>query len=107
MHLLHGAGAHTATARDHWVEHLRVADLSCGTYSLAAGETDPQQPHTEDEIYLCTTGRATLWTPDATVEMTPGTVAFVPAGEEHRFIEIVEDFTAVVVFAPAEGARAT
>jgi quercetin dioxygenase-like cupin family protein len=34
-------------------------------------------------------------------------VAFVPAGEEHRFIEIAEGFTAVVVFAPAEGSRAS
>jgi quercetin dioxygenase-like cupin family protein len=55
----------------------------------------------------CTAGGATLWTPDASVEMSPGTVAFVPAGEEHRFIEIAEDFAAVVVFAPAEGSRAT
>jgi mannose-6-phosphate isomerase-like protein (cupin superfamily) len=107
MDVLHGAGTHIATAGDHWAEHLRVDDLSCGTYSLAAGATDPQEPHTEDEIYICTTGRATLWTPDATAEMTPGVVTFVPAREEHRFIDIVEDFTALVVFAPPEGSRAT
>ena len=107
MHVLSGAGAHAPTPDAHWVEHLRVDDLSCGTYSLAAGGTDPQQPHTEDEIYICTTGRATLWTSDASAEMTPGTVAFVPAGETHRFIEIAEDFAAVVVFAPAEGSRTT
>jgi hypothetical protein len=35
--------------------------------------------------------------------MRPGAVAFVPAGEEHRFIDITEDFTVLVVFGPAEG----
>lgn len=103
MHLLSGAGAHTAIGTDHWVEHLRAEDLSCGTYSLPAGGTDPQEPHTEDELYICTTGHATLWTPGASAEITPGMVAFVPAREEHQFIEITEDFTAIVVFAPPEG----
>jgi quercetin dioxygenase-like cupin family protein len=107
MQLLEGAGRHTPTSTRHWVEHLRGPDLSVGTYSLPAGGTDPQQPHTEDEIYICTGGRATLWTPTGSVPMSPGSVAFVPAGEEHRFIDIEEDFTVIVVFAPAEGTRST
>lgn len=102
VHLLDGAGRPTPTTSQHWVEHLRVPHLSVGTYSLPAGGTDPQQPHTEDEIYVCTTGHATLWTPMASVPMRPGDVAFVPAGEEHRFIDITEDFTVLVVFGPAE-----
>jgi mannose-6-phosphate isomerase-like protein (cupin superfamily) len=106
MRLLADAGRHTAAAADHWVEHLRVADLSCGTYSLPAGGTDPQGPHGEDEVYVCTTGRATLWTPGASAEIRPGTVAFVPAGEEHRFLDVAEDFTVLVIFGPAEGSRA-
>jgi hypothetical protein len=35
---------------NHWIEHLRVADLSVGTYSVPRGGVDDQQPHTEDEI---------------------------------------------------------
>jgi hypothetical protein len=42
----------------HWEEHLEVPDLSCGTYSLPAGGSDPQSPHTEDELYILTRGRA-------------------------------------------------
>lgn len=103
MHLLDGAGHHTAADVAHWVEHLRVPQLSVGTYSLPAGGHDPQQPHTEDEIYICTGGQATLWTPTASAVLRPGTVAFVPAGEDHRFVDITEDFTVVVVFGPAEG----
>jgi quercetin dioxygenase-like cupin family protein len=104
VHLLNGAGRHNPTTSHHWVEHLRVPPLSVGTYSLAAGATDPQEPHTEDEIYVCTGGRATLWTPTGSAEMTPGSVAFVPLGEEHRFVDITEDFTVLVVFGPAEAA---
>jgi mannose-6-phosphate isomerase-like protein (cupin superfamily) len=36
----------------------------------------------------------------ATVEVTPGTALYVPAGEEHRFHDITEDLTVVVFFAP-------
>ena len=106
MEILAGAGTYVATTSSHWAEHLEVPDLSCGTYSLPAGGTDPQSPHTEDEIYVVTSGRATLWTPAGSAEMGPGDVAFVPAGEQHRFVDIVEDFAVVVVFGPAEHSRA-
>lgn len=106
MKILSGAGSYVADASSHWEEHLEVPYLSCGTYSLPAGSTDPQTPHTEDELYVVTRGRATLWTPGGTAEVGPGDVAFVPAGEEHRFVDIIEDFAAVVVFGPAEYSRA-
>jgi mannose-6-phosphate isomerase-like protein (cupin superfamily) len=44
----------------HWVEQLRVADLSVGSYSIPRGGRDDQEPHTEDEIYVVTAGRAVL-----------------------------------------------
>ncbi len=106
MQILAGAGSYVATTSTHWEEHVAVPDLSCGTYSLPAGGSDPQSPHTEDEIYFVTRGMATLWTPSGTAKVGPGAVAFVPAGEEHRFIDVVEDFAVVVVFGPAEHSRA-
>lgn len=106
MKILAGAGGYVAAGGSDWQEHLEVLDLSCGTYSLPAGGTDPQTPHTEDEIYVVTQGRATLWTPSQAVPLGPGDVAFVPAGEEHRFIDILEDFAVLVVFGPAENSRA-
>lgn len=106
MEILAGAGTYAATTSIDWREHLDVPDLSCGTYSIPAGGTDPQSPHTEDEIYVVMRGRATLWTPNASAELGPGDVAFVPAGEEHRFVDIVEDFAVLVVFGPAEYSRA-
>jgi mannose-6-phosphate isomerase-like protein (cupin superfamily) len=106
MEILAGAGTYVATTSSDWQEHLDVPDLSCGTYSLPAGGSDPQSPHTEDEIYVVTHGRATLWTAGGAVQLGPGDVAFVPAGEEHRFVDIVEDFAVLVVFGPAEYSRA-
>jgi mannose-6-phosphate isomerase-like protein (cupin superfamily) len=106
MKILTGAGSYVASTSSHWEEHLEVPDLSCGTYSLPAGGSDSQSPHTEDEIYLVTRGRATLWTRGGTAPVRAGDVAFVPAGEEHRFVDIVEDFAVVVVFGPAEYSRA-
>jgi mannose-6-phosphate isomerase-like protein (cupin superfamily) len=106
MKILAGAGTHVATTSSHWQEHLEVPDLSCGTYSLPAGGTDPQSPHTEDEIYVVTAGRATLWTPSGAAQVGPGDVAFVPAGEAHRFVDILEDLSVLVVFGPAEYSRA-
>jgi mannose-6-phosphate isomerase-like protein (cupin superfamily) len=102
---LSNAGIHTSTSSLHWVDHLSVPDLSCGTYSLAAGALDTQQPHTEDELYVCTGGHATLWTPTGTAPVAPGSVLFVPAGEEHSFVDIEEDLTVLVIFGPAEHSK--
>jgi len=88
------------------VEHLRVSDLSVGTYSIPVGGTDNQDPHTEDEIYLVTAGRAVLESGGDRIAVRPGSVIYVPAGEVHRFAEIAEDLAAIVVFAPAEYSRA-
>jgi mannose-6-phosphate isomerase-like protein (cupin superfamily) len=89
----------------HWTEHLRVPDLSVGTYSIPAGGTDGQTPHTEDEIYVVTAGRASLRAGADTVEVRAGSVIYVPAAEEHRFVEVTEDLAAIVIFAPAEYSR--
>lgn len=107
MRVLSEAGRPAVTAGGEvvWVENLRVADLSVGTYTIPAGTADPQDPHTEDELYVCTAGRATLWTPDGSCPVGPGTVVFVAAHEEHRFVDVEEDLTVLVVFGPAEYTR--
>lgn len=107
MELVEAAGRYAVEAEGApgWAEHLRVADLSLGTYSLPAGCVDDQEPHTEDEIYVVMCGRGRFATPTRTVDVAPGAVLFVRAGEIHRFSDIVEDLAALVVFAPAEGSR--
>lgn len=91
--------------KEPWLEFQRSADLSTGLYTLEAGEIDEQVPHTEDEIYVAMSGRARFKTSGTTVDVTAGTVLFVPANEEHRFVDVTETLRLVVVFGPAEGAN--
>ena len=83
----------------HYEEHLRTASLSVGTYSIPQGGIDDQAPHHEDEIYVVRSGLADLLTPSGKVSVGAGDVLFVPAEEEHRFVDIVEDLTVLVVVA--------
>jgi mannose-6-phosphate isomerase-like protein (cupin superfamily) len=108
VRVIAGAGAFTPPGDDgvHWVEQLRVPDLSVGTYSIPAGGADGQTPHTEDEIYVVTAGRATIESGGERAAVGAGSVIFVPALEVHRFTDITEDLALVVVFAPAEETRA-
>lgn len=109
MEIIEGAGAFRPPAsgdRTEWTEQFRVPDLSVGTYSIAAGGIDGQSPHTEDEIYVVTAGRATIEAGGQRAEVAPGDVLYVPAGEVHRFTDVTEDLALLVFFAPAEDTRA-
>jgi mannose-6-phosphate isomerase-like protein (cupin superfamily) len=109
MRVIAEAGTYTApdgAGPNHWIVHVSSDDLSLGTYSIPAGGLDDQTPHTEDEIYMVRSGRATLVTTSGIVDVGPGSVVFVPAGEPHKFTEISEDLALVVVFAPPYGSRA-
>ncbi len=86
-----------------YTEFLRVPALSCGLYVLPVGGTDPQKPHTEDEVYHVLHGRATLDIGDHEHLVHPGSVVYVPANLPHRFHSIEEDLKVLVFFAPAEG----
>jgi mannose-6-phosphate isomerase-like protein (cupin superfamily) len=86
-----------------YVEHLRRADLSLGTYSLRVGAVDRQSPHGEDEVYVVKVGRAKFTSGSQTVDVGPGSVLFVPANERHRFHDLATDLAALVFFGPAEG----
>ena len=88
-----------------YLEFLRVPDLSAGLYRLEAGTTDPQQPHAEDEVYVVTRGRCRFRAGADEREVGPGSVLFVPARMEHRFVDIREPLEVLVVFGPAEGSR--
>jgi quercetin dioxygenase-like cupin family protein len=108
MELIDGAGNYTApegSQGTHWIDQLKVPDLSVGTYSIAAGGTDDQEPHGEDEIYVVTAGRAVFEAGGERVPVGPGSVIYVPAREVHRFTDVTEDLATVVLFAPAEGTR--
>ena len=86
-----------------WKEFMRVETLSAGVYRLKAGETDPQKPHGEDEVYFVTKGRAKFTAGDNVQDVAAGAIIYVEAGRDHRFTDIAEDLEALVIFTPAEG----
>ncbi len=89
-----------------YLEFLRVPAMSAGVYELKAGAEDPQRPHTEDELYYVVRGRGRVRVGAEERGVEPGMVVFVEAGAGHRFFDITEDLALLVVFSPAEYARA-
>jgi mannose-6-phosphate isomerase-like protein (cupin superfamily) len=87
----------------HYHEFLRRESLSVGLYRLPAGVVDPQEPHTEDEVYYVVSGRATIEVADESTAVEAGDVVFVERGVDHRFVDIEEELVVLVLFAPAEG----
>ena len=83
--------AHAATGQPYH-EFLRVPDLSAGIYVLEAGGTDPQSPHTEDELYYVVAGRAVVTVGSETRPVVPGSLVFVAAGVPHRFHDIAQRY---------------
>lgn len=88
-----------------WHEFLRVPDLSMGFYVLPAGGTDPQQPHSEDEIYYVVSGRGQIMVDGEDRPVQTGSIVYVAKGIEHRFHTIEEELQILVFFAPAEGSQ--
>jgi mannose-6-phosphate isomerase-like protein (cupin superfamily) len=77
-----------------------------GTLSMTivfwpAGGEDPQQPHTEDEVYYIASGRGRIRVAGEDRAVGPGSIVYVAAGVEHRFHSVEEDLQVVVFWAPA------
>lgn len=83
-------------------EFLRVPDMSAGLYILPAGSKDPQNPHSEDEMYTIISGKGQFFCDGEDVAVQTGSTLYVPKQVEHRFHSIEEDLVIIVIFAPAE-----
>jgi mannose-6-phosphate isomerase-like protein (cupin superfamily) len=88
-------------------EFLRVPSLSLGLYRHEAGASVPQEPHTEDEVYVVVSGRGSIEIEGADHAVTSGSVVYVPAGVAHHFHNVTEPLQVLVAFAPPEGSMAT
>lgn len=98
---------HRAEQRKLYLEFLNQPSMSAGLYVLEAGSEDPQQPHTEDEIYIVLDGQAQIRVGDQDFMVKTGDSIFVPALMPHRFHTIQQTLRVIVVFAPAEYSRRT
>jgi mannose-6-phosphate isomerase-like protein (cupin superfamily) len=87
-------------------EFLRVPDMSAGLYVLPVGGTDPQHPHGEDEMYYIIRGKGKFSYDGQDVDVSAGSVLYVPKQVEHRFHTIEEELQILVFFAPQEGGKA-
>ena len=83
-------------------EFLRRRGMSVGLYVLPVGGEDRQTPHMADEVYVVLQGRGRLRVVDEEVDVNPGMVISVDHGEDHRFVEVLEDLQMLVVFAPPD-----
>jgi quercetin dioxygenase-like cupin family protein len=88
---------------ERWQEFLRASSLSMGLYRIKAGQLDEQKPHSEDEVYLVVSGKASFRAGGQVQAVAPGTLIFVERTVEHRFVDVTEDLTVLVFFAPPEG----
>jgi mannose-6-phosphate isomerase-like protein (cupin superfamily) len=68
--------------------------------------TDPQTPHTRDELYVVVSGNGEFLNGPGRHPFGPGDVLFVPAGVEHRFEDFTDDLVVWVVFYGPEGGEA-
>lgn len=68
--------------------------------------TDPQQPHTRDEVYVVMRGSGQFVNGDRRYPVGPGDLLFVPAGAAHRFEDFTDDLAVWVIFYGPEGGEA-
>jgi mannose-6-phosphate isomerase-like protein (cupin superfamily) len=66
-------------------------------------ETDQQQPHSRDEVYIIISGTGEFINGDGHCSFAPGDFLFVPSGVEHKFEKFSSDFATWVLFYGPEG----
>jgi mannose-6-phosphate isomerase-like protein (cupin superfamily) len=89
-----------ATSGNAYLQFINKGTLSLGLYVLAAGTTDLQTPHAEDEIYYVVSGQADVEVAGERRSVQPGSIVFVAKNVDHRFVDIREDLSLLVFFAP-------
>jgi mannose-6-phosphate isomerase-like protein (cupin superfamily) len=68
--------------------------------------TDPQQPHSRDEVYVVVEGSGDFVHGSERSRFGPGDLLFVPAGVPHRFEGFSDDLVTWVIFYGPEGGEA-
>ncbi len=84
-----------------FVDVLRHGTLEVEIYQPE--KTDPQQPHTRDEVYVIIQGEGMFVNGEQRHTFQAGDVLFVPAGVTHRFENFSDDFLTWVIFYGLEG----
>jgi mannose-6-phosphate isomerase-like protein (cupin superfamily) len=88
-------------AGERYVELFTHGTLSVELY--APRGTDPQTPHTRDEVYVIVQGRGEFLNDGERQHFGPGDLLFVPAHVPHRFERFTDDLAMWVIFYGPEG----
>ena len=88
-------------AGERFVHMFRHGTLLVELY--APRGTDPQTPHTRDELYVVASGSGIFFDGTARRPFAPGDLLFVAAGIPHRFEHFTDDFAVWVMFYGPEG----
>lgn len=89
--------------------NLAVPVFAHGTLEVelyAPRGTDPQQPHSRDEVYVVARGRGVFFDGAARHPVEAGAFLFVAAGQVHRFEQFSDDFAVWVFFYGPKGGEA-
>lgn len=89
---------------ERFVDLFRHGTLSVELY--APRGSDPQTPHTRDEVYVVVRGSGHFRNGDIRHPFGPGDLLFVPAGVVHRFEDFTDDLAVWVLFYGPEGGEA-
>jgi mannose-6-phosphate isomerase-like protein (cupin superfamily) len=65
--------------------------------------SDPQEPHTRDEVYVVARGSGMFWDGEHRHDVGVGSFLFVPAGQKHRFEDFSDNFAVWVFLYGPEG----
>ena len=90
------AMARLAQSGERYVTLLKNRRLELEYYKPVG--TDPQKPHTRDEMYFVLSGHGIFVCDGKRSEFEPGEVMYVPAGVPHRFERFSEDFATWAIF---------
>jgi mannose-6-phosphate isomerase-like protein (cupin superfamily) len=88
------AGERYATAIEHGTLTVEI---------YAPRGTDPQTPHTRDEVYVVMSGTGWFVNGPDRHRFGPGDVLFVPAGVPHRFQQFTDDLTVWAILCSPQG----
>ena len=76
--------------------------LTVGHASFGPGNGAPFHAHPGEETMFITHGKAKFYNKSEEITVTPGTLLYYPAGEEHRFENIAsQSFEFLFVYTPA------
>jgi mannose-6-phosphate isomerase-like protein (cupin superfamily) len=85
-----------AAGGQRWVTMFKHGQLELEYYKPLG--TDPQKPHTRDEVYFVISGTGWFVQGNARHKFVPNEVIYAPAGVPHHFEDFSEDFATWAIF---------